>query len=312
MENTQLLNIILGGGFLLFILIYLYITIGKRNFATILKRLGIRKPRVRGPVKVDKKWFKIRGVAYFLIMILLITLVGGYGYFFTFPYFTCAITLFLLGFIHNFILYSDFLGWSKRNAEDITQDSFGREFAYTFFITLIGAMGFVWSYTSLNSLVTWRIGSVVMFFLLPFIILKARDYAYQIAPHDFEIKWKYPISEIDPNTVYREEGKFVRLEFHFTPNLVDGNPELMWVKAPLDETVGTAFKIAVYLFNNEHEIHQKADNLGYHDNRNLWFLFYKKSFLSKTYLDPNALVEKHIERRMLDERDKIFVERQYS
>lgn len=308
MDNKELLNYILIGGFVLFALIYLYITLGKQTFAKLMRLFGIRKPK--GP-RV-KKWLKLKGALYFVVMAILLSLIGGFAYFFTFPYFLCAFSMLLLGLVHNFILYSDFLGWTKRSQEHIDDDSFGREFAYTFFIALVGAIGFMKFYTYFEDLPTWRISSLTMCFLLPFIILKAKDFAHQIAPHDFEIKWKYPISEIDPNRMYREGGKFVRLEFYFTFNLVDGTEEGIWVKAPLDESLATAFKIAIFLFNNEKELHQQADNLGYHEKKNWWLLFYKKSFIFKTYLDPNDDVEKFIERRVLDERDKIYVERQFS
>lgn len=327
MDTTQIILAIVWGICLLGFLYLLYgewakrtgqkKTSGRKMFA-IFKQISRLvtgtspdTPRPRVPT-----WLRRVLKVYFLPMALLITAVGSWGYFYQFPYFLCALSLLVLGIIHCRILYSHYIPWAKRSMENVYEDSFFSEFIYTFFITLLGGVGFTLLFLYFNKLPTWEISFMSFIFLLPFLLLKMRDYAYQISFDDYEIKWHYPITDIDLNKMHREEGQYTVLKFHFVTDFAINKEEIIWVKSPLNETLGVAFKMGITGYNNEAHISKKANNLGYHrkDFRiaKQWWLFYKKRFLIKNIaLNPNTKIVEFVNNGILKEGDHIYVERQF-
>lgn len=208
------------------------------------------------------------------------------------------------GGIHTWIMYS--LKWSKRNSRNDLKDSFWPEFLFTLAIGILGTAGFFGLYLFLtNPGWAYYYLPISLGFPLIFLSLKIYDFAEQMLPEDFEIKWFHPAGNFDYSGI--PDGG-TKIYFKIAKNSESAKRPLSrdskaFVTIPSNTSLGDAFRIAIIEYNLDYpaESEERIANLGYENSgKELWWLFRLKIILWRPrtwqrnkYLDPNRTLDEN-------------------
>jgi hypothetical protein len=167
------------------------------------------------------------------------------------------VIFFDFGCIHAYALYKTD-SWSE-------PESFLHEFAFTLYLGLLGAVGFLIVFLLLN-----RQGYALMFtasalfFLVPFMVLKCFDFMLMI-PAEVYPKWYYPTGEIEeiPDD-FLEDSSIVIVELRMQKtNAPDSEFVKSRSKLPLKMELGRFFPVFLDAFNDRNpgsQIHFMDEN----------------------------------------------------
>jgi hypothetical protein len=213
-------------------------------------------------------------------------------------YLTCLLIFLLLGILHTWRMYS--LYWARRVSGDPSRDSFFSEFVFTLFMTALGIIGFtihLWIWASEFAL---AFSTALIFFPLPFLFLKAYDFAIQIQAPDYEKKavWE----DFSPSLGKDTE---INVRFNVHAQLVDEKKFFskmtgVYVEAAYEDILGNVFRYGIEEINREEPDIQIID-LNRNESKPFWWLFYIKFILWRPstwnrkirYLDAGRTVKEN-------------------
>jgi hypothetical protein len=195
---------------------------------------------------------------------------------------------FIFGCIHAFALYRTD-SWSE-------PESFIHEFIFTLYLTLVGAFGFLVVFMVCNkqgySIV---FASAVVFFLIPFLIMKCFDFLLMI-PDEVYPKWYYPVGqgEIEIPDELLEDSSIVIVEFRMQKSN-DADSELIHSrsKLPLKIELGKFFPVFLDAYNDKNPGNQiqfvDANKEPYAWN----FYIEPKWWQFRTYINPETTIREN-------------------
>lgn len=213
-------------------------------------------------------------------------------------YLACLLIFLLLGILHAWRMYS--LYWARRASGDPSRDSFFPEFVFTLFMAALGVIVFTIHFWVWASEFALAFSTVLIFFPLPFLFLKAYDFAIQIQAPDYEKKavWEdfSPIlgANTEINVRFKVHTRLINEKNFFARRTG------VSVEAAYNDILGNVFRYGIEEVNRE-EPDIQIINLERDESKPFWWLFYIKFVLWRPntwnrkirYLDVGATVKEN-------------------
>jgi len=262
--------------------------------------------------QLKKEDIKRKTLIYLMVSVILAALPGFLGITVrqtpSIAYLASLLIFVIYGSLHVWLMYG--LYWSRRASGDPSRDSFLPEFVFTLLLTVLGVLAFSANFNAWDSENYWQsnflplFSGVVIAFPLPFLFIKAYDFAMQIKAPDYEKKaeWSDFSNALAPDPT-------TKLRFVVAHTLKDENnpfrkKDSFRIEIAPEDILGNIFRYGVEELNDV-EPGKKIIDLEedqYTDIPRLWWLFKVKFRLGRPntwnrkirYLDPFAKAEENL------------------
>jgi hypothetical protein len=187
----------------------------------------------------------------------------------------------LLGIAHLFAMYK-YMAWSN------TEKSFWLELLFTIIVAAFGVIAFALIFKWMNKDgYYFAMSTAVLFFLVPFFVLKTFKAALDIQPKIFK-QWYYPVNSVLPEPEESKLKNILLINFQFQKTTFDPDYTSFRAKAPADMEFGQLF----YYFMNDYNDRHPNSRLEYMDKKRepYGWIFYRKPkwyHITTKYIDPD-------------------------